>query len=67
VLAAGGRSSGKIIQRAGRVMRPFPGKQKGIVYDFVDRGARFAQAQSRARRKVYQDLNYTIETKNFFP
>lgn len=67
VLVAGGRSSAKIIQRAGRVMRPFPGKTTGLVYDFTDRGAKFAHAQAKARRKVYQELGYTIETKTFHP
>jgi superfamily II DNA or RNA helicase len=65
VLVAGGRSAAKIIQRAGRVMRPFPGKTTGLVYDFSDRGAKFALAQARARKKVYQELGYTIETKSF--
>jgi superfamily II DNA or RNA helicase len=65
VLVAGGRSAAKIIQRAGRVMRPFPGKTTGLVYDFTDRGAKFALAQARARKKVYQELGYTIETKTF--
>lgn len=67
VLVAGGRSSAKIIQRAGRVMRPFPGKTTGLVYDFADRGAKFAHAQAKARRKVYQGLGYAIETKTFSP
>jgi superfamily II DNA or RNA helicase len=67
VLLAGGRSSAKIIQRAGRVMRPFPGKTTGLVYDFTDQGAKFALAQARARKKVYQELGYTIETKTFHP
>lgn len=61
ILAAGGRSSTKTIQRAGRVMRPHADKTCGIIYDFADRGLRFAHAQHRARVRVYRELNYTIE------
>ena len=61
ILAAAGRSSTKTIQRAGRVMRPHVGKTCGIVYDFADRGLRFAHAQHRARVRVYRELHYTIE------
>lgn len=61
VLVSGGRSSGKVEQRAGRILRPFPGKEVGIVHDFMDRGAVFAQAQARARWNVYQRLGYEPE------
>jgi len=61
ILAAAGRSATKTIQRAGRVMRPYPGKSSGVIYDFTDRGLIFAHAQWRARLKVYQELGYTIE------
>jgi superfamily II DNA or RNA helicase len=65
VLVAGGRSSSKTIQRAGRVMRPFPGKPHGLIYDFSDRGAKFARAQAVAREKTYRELSYAIQTKKF--
>ncbi len=58
ILAAGGRSAGKLEQRAGRVLRPFEGKESGIIHDFMDRGCLFALAQARARMKVYEDLGY---------
>jgi superfamily II DNA or RNA helicase len=60
ILAAGGRSATKTIQRAGRVMRPHAGKTCGIVYDFADRGLTFAHAQWKARLRVYEDLGYVI-------
>jgi superfamily II DNA or RNA helicase len=60
ILAAGGRSATKTIQRAGRVMRPHAGKTCGIVYDFADRGLTFAHAQWKARLRVYEDLGYII-------
>jgi len=61
VLAAGGRSPTKIIQRAGRVMRPYHGKTEGLIYDFVDRGLNLAFAQWKARRRIYRELGYQIE------
>lgn len=58
ILAAGGRSAGKLEQRAGRVLRPFAGKESGVIHDFMDRGATFALAQARARMSVYERLGY---------
>ena len=60
ILLSGGRSSTKIIQRAGRVMRPYPGKTHGTVHDFLDRGAPLAHSQAKARRKTYQSLGYDV-------
>ena len=61
ILAAGGRSSTKTVQRAGRVMRPHAGKTEGVVYDFVDHGLAFAHAQWKSRRRVYSQLGYALE------
>ena len=61
VLAAGGRSSGKLEQRAGRVLRPFEGKKAGIIHDFLDRGAAMAYAQAKARMRTYETLGYPVE------
>jgi superfamily II DNA or RNA helicase len=66
VLASGGRAAGKLEQRAGRVLRPFPGKSSGIVHDFLDRGAQYAWAQARARMRVYERLGYAPEIVNSF-
>lgn len=61
ILVAGGRSAGKLEQRAGRVLRPFAGKNGGEIHDFLDRGAVFAHAQAKARMKVYERLGYEPE------
>jgi superfamily II DNA or RNA helicase len=61
VLLSGGRSPTKIIQRAGRVMRPYPGKTHGIVHDFLDRGAGLAYNQARSRKKTYLSLGYDVQ------
>jgi len=60
VLASGGRSAGKIEQRAGRVMRPHAGKEFGTVHDFNDRGAGLAHSQWFARWKTYKKLGYSV-------
>jgi len=43
-------------------MRPHKGKTEGVVYDFVDRGLAHAHAQWKARRRVYLELGYTINS-----
>lgn len=65
VLASGGRSAGKLEQRAGRVLRPFEGKVVGTVHDFLDQGACFALAQARARFRVYERLGYSPEMVSY--
>lgn len=62
ILAAGGRSAGKLEQRAGRVMRPHEGKEFGIIHDFADRGASLAHNQFKARARTYKRLGYKITT-----
>lgn len=61
ILASGGRSAGKLEQRAGRVMRPHEGKEFGLVHDFADRGAGLAHSQFKARLRTYKRLGYKIE------
>ena len=61
ILATVGRSLIKVIQRAGRVMRPFEGKEFGVVYDFADKGASMAKFQHFARMKIYRSLGYLVE------
>ena len=62
ILMTAGRSGSKIEQRTGRVMRPHEGKGVGLVYDFADAGASMAKAQGLARRRVYKQLGYSVET-----
>lgn len=65
ILLAGGRSAAKIEQRSGRVMRPYGDKEFGTVHDYVDRGAAFAHAQSKARVRVYKKLGYEISYRDY--
>lgn len=52
VLAGGGRSSVKCLQRVGRILRKTPTKDIAAVVDFVD-NVRFLKSHSEARYKVY--------------
>lgn len=61
ILAAGGRSEGKLEQRAGRVMRPHHTKTFGVVHDFADRGAKMAFSQFKSRARTYKQLGYEIK------
>ncbi|HTJ77685.1 MAG TPA: helicase-related protein [Rariglobus sp.] len=65
ILATAGRSGAKLEQRTGRVMRPHEGKGVGLVYDFADQGASMARSQGLARRRVYKQLGYSIETSAY--
>jgi len=60
VMAGAGKAFGKIIQRTGRVLRPHPGKDKGIIYDFHDLGHGMLNAQHWTRRKTYKAAGYQV-------
>jgi superfamily II DNA or RNA helicase len=47
------RFSGRVLQYLGRVLRPAPGKEKAIVYDYVDVKVDVLNKAARARQKVY--------------
>lgn len=65
VLVSGGRAAGKLEQRAGRVLRPFEGKNGGVIHDFLDRGILFAHQQAKARVRTYSKLGYDPETVEY--
>jgi superfamily II DNA or RNA helicase len=52
VIACGGKSTVKALQRVGRVIRKYPGKKNAVIVDFVDQ-APFLQDHSKARYKIY--------------
>jgi len=49
--------SGRVIQYLGRVLRPAPGKDKAVIYDYVDSRVGVLVASSKARRQIYNALN----------
>lgn len=52
VLAGGGKSSTRALQRVGRVLRPFKDKKDAVVIDFID-NAKFLYDHSAARINIY--------------
>jgi len=61
ILAKGGRAVGELEQISGRVLRPYEGKQYGIVIDFFDECHGMLAAHSWKRFGVYKKLNYEQE------
>lgn len=59
ILAASGRSPQKITQRVGRILRPFPGKDFGLIHEFSDAGASMSHGQHWSRVKVYRELGFS--------
>ncbi|KKK66942.1 hypothetical protein LCGC14_2959020, partial [marine sediment metagenome] len=53
ILACGGKSVGKLFQRVGRVIRPYPGKKNAIVVDFID-NAKYLLSHTAARIDIYR-------------
>ena len=47
------RFDGRVKQYLGRVMRPAPGKDQAVVYDYVDSEVGVLRASARQREKIY--------------
>lgn len=52
VLAGGGKSSVRALQRCGRVIRGYPGKKQAAIVEFYDQ-APYVKEHSEVRRKIY--------------
>lgn len=52
VLAGGGRSSIRCLQRCGRIIRPYPGKKIAAIIDFFDQ-AKHVKKHSQIRAQIY--------------
>ena len=53
ILACGGKSVGKLFQRIGRVIRPYPNKKDAIIVDFIDNAPHLLR-HSAKRIEVYR-------------
>jgi superfamily II DNA or RNA helicase len=53
VIACGGKSTVKALQRVGRVIRKYPGKKFAVIIDFIDQ-APYLDNHSRIRHKIYK-------------
>ena len=54
------RGREELEQAVGLIMRPAPGKNDALVYDFIDDKVPTCRSQYAARRRVYKQLNTTI-------
>lgn len=67
VIACGGKSTVKALQRVGRVIRKYPGKKFAVVIDFIDQ-APFLDNHSKTRYKIYKseegfDVSWPVKKK----
>jgi superfamily II DNA or RNA helicase len=53
IMAGGGKARSTVMQQIGRVLRPFEGKTKAVVYDFSDEGASYLEEHSVLRQEIY--------------
>jgi len=64
ILAGGGESSTKTLQRIGRAMRPSKGKDSATIHDFYDVGIDYLEDHSKSRLRVYKtEKSFEIEIK----
>lgn len=55
ILANGEKATSRVMQNIGRVVRNFPGKKVGYVFDFYDHGGKFVRNHSNKRFKLYRE------------
>lgn len=53
ILAGSGKSPTRALQRIGRILRPYEGKENAIVVDFMDT-CKYMQAHSKKRASIYK-------------
>jgi superfamily II DNA or RNA helicase len=53
--------SGRVLQYAGRVLRPAPGKDQAAIVDYVDERVGVFWAAAESRRRTYQRQGFIIE------
>ncbi len=53
ILAGGGKSPTRALQRIGRILRPYKGKKDAIAVDFMD-NCKYMQSHSKKRLKIYK-------------
>lgn len=60
ILAAGGKSAVRVIQRAGRAIRSSKGKTGATVHDFFDTGSKYTMKHSLARMQACKNEGFEI-------
>lgn len=66
ILAGSGKSPTRALQRIGRTLRKYPGKDDAIVIDFWD-DCKYLKEHSRAREKIYKTEKEFKIIKDGFP
>ena len=61
ILARAGKAAGKLEQRCGRILRPYPGQAAGVVYDVCDKSHGMLAAQFWKRMSLYKRWGFRIE------
>ena len=61
ILAVGGKSTIKTLQRVGRALRPKKGENEVEIYDFIDWGNKYLLSHSRQRLQDYMDEGFHID------
>jgi superfamily II DNA or RNA helicase len=64
IIAAGGKSASRFVQRCGRALRTSKGKSVGTIHDFFDTGSRWTIRHSRDRMKAAQDEGFKMREVN---
>jgi len=62
--ASGGKSQIAAVQRAGRALRPSPGKTSCAIHDVDDRGVPMLQRHAQQRRAAYLEQGYPVATSD---
>jgi superfamily II DNA or RNA helicase len=55
ILASGEKAESRICQNIGRVVRNYPNKHVGYVFDFWDHGSKYMTRHSEARKRIYEN------------
>lgn len=64
ILAGSGKSQTRALQRVGRILRPYPGKEDAIAIDFED-SCKYMLGHANKRRKIYEtEPEFNIDTLN---
>lgn len=64
ILAAGGKSSVRVIQRAGRALRMSPKKSKATIHDFWDEGSGYTLRHSMERMKTCRKEGFEVRVES---
>lgn len=66
ILLAGGKQQLRAVQRLGRALRTFKGKEKALMFDFMDfQDSRYLLKHSRSRYNAYRKMGFAVKRVAF--